>query len=137
MVKISELVTSLSHFYLTKSENELPEWFAQTLTHSAFLKRLESHEYSNFIYELDGEIIGYIAMKGNSHLFHLFVSEKHQGKGLSRALWEFATSVCISNTYTLRSSIYAVPVYRKFGFIESDTAGEKDGISFQPMELRV
>jgi len=28
-------------------------------------------------------------------------------------------------------------VYRKFGFIESDVAGEKDGIGFQPMELRV
>ena len=76
-------------------------------------------------------------MKRSSHLFHLFVSEKYQGKGLARELWGFASNVCVSNIYTLRSSLYAVPVYRKFGFIESGVAGEIDGIGFQPMELRV
>ena len=135
--KISNLVASLSHFYLKNPEDVLPEWFDQTLTNSAFSKRVAGTDYSNFVYEVEGEIIGYIAMKGNSHLFHLFVSEKHQGKGLSRELWAFATNVCVSNVYTLRSSLYAIPVYRKFGFIESDVSGEKDGIGFQPMELRV
>jgi GNAT superfamily N-acetyltransferase len=76
-------------------------------------------------------------MKGNSHLFHLFVSENHQRKGLSRSLWEFASSVCKSNVYKVRSSLYAIQVDRNFGFTESDVAGEKDGISFQPMELRL
>jgi len=136
VVKISNLVASLSHFYLKNPAHELPEWFENTLTKSAFLSRVEGTEYANFVYEKEGEIVGYIAMKGDSHLYHLFVSENHQGKGLSRALWEFATNICVSNVYTLRSSLYAVPVYRKFGFIESDVAGEKDGIDFQPMELR-
>lgn len=137
VVQISNLVASLSHFYLKNPKHELPEWFDQTLTTSSFSKRVEGSDYSNFVYEKEGEIIGYIAMKENSHLFHLFVSEKHQGKGLSRKLWEFATSVCVSNVYTVRSSLYAIQVYKKFGFIESDVAGEKDGIGFQPMELRV
>jgi len=136
VVKISNLVASLSHFYLKNPAHELPEWFEKTLTKSAFLSRVESTEYANFVYEKEGEIIGYIAMKGDSHLYHLFVSENYQGKGLSRALWQFATNSCTANVYTLRSSLYAVPVYRKFGFIESDAAGEKDGIGFQPMELR-
>jgi GNAT superfamily N-acetyltransferase len=136
VVKISNLVASLSHFYLKNPAHELPEWFEKTLTKSAFLNRVESTEYANFVYEQEGETIGYIAMKGDSHLYHLFVSENHQGKGLSRALWQFATNSCTANVYTLRSSLYAVPVYRKFGFIESDVAGEKDGIGFQPMELR-
>ena len=134
--EISYLVASLSQFYLKNKGNELPEWFNKTLTQSEFSKRIQSSEYSNFVYEIDGEIIGYIAMKGDSHLFHLFVSKKHQGKGLSRKLWEFAISECVATVYTLRSSLYAVPIYKKFGFTESAVAGEKDGIGFQPMELR-
>jgi GNAT superfamily N-acetyltransferase len=137
VVKISNLVKSLSHFYLKDQKNELPEWFDKTLAQSEFLKRIEGSEYFNFVYENEGEIIGYSAMKGSSHLFHLFVSEKYQGKGLARELWGFASNVCVSNIYTLRSSLYAVPAYRKFGFIESGVAGEIDGIGFQPMELRV
>jgi len=137
VVKISTLVASLSHFYLKNPKHELPEWFAQTLTNSAFSKRIADSDYFNFVYEIEDEIIGYISMRGNSHLFHLFVAEHHQGKGLSRELWEFATNICVANVYTLRSSLYAIEVYKKFGFIESDTAGEKEGIGFQPMELHI
>lgn len=135
-VQISHLVSSLSHFYLNNKKGVLPNWFNQTLTQEEFSKRIESAEYSNFVYVIDREIIGYIAMKNISHLYHLFVSEKHQGKGLSRALWEYAVDECVSNFYTLRSSLYAVPIYKKLGFVESAVAGEKEGIGFQPMELR-
>ena len=136
-IKISNLVASLAHFYLNNKEIDLPQWFNKTLTKDEFIRRIASSEYSSFVYELDGEVIGYIAMKGSSHLFHLFVAEKHQGKGLSRELWQFAISVCVSNVYTLRSSLYAVPIYKKFGFVESETAKDKDGIGFQPMELLI
>lgn len=135
--KISDLVASLSHFYLKDREAKLPEWFGKTLTEGEFSKRITGDEYANFVCEIEGEIAGYIAMKGNSHLFHLFVAEKHQGRGLSRKLWEFAINECVSDVYTLRSSLYAVPIYKKLGFIESDPAGEKDGIGFQPMKLFV
>lgn len=38
------------------------------------------------------------------------------------------------DTTSVRSSIYAVPVYKRFGFLESGPAGSKDGVSFEPME---
>jgi hypothetical protein len=30
----------------------------------------------------------------------------------------------------------AIPVYKRFGFVESAPAGEKDGVLFQPMVFR-
>ncbi|WP_425475087.1 GNAT family N-acetyltransferase [Brenneria uluponensis] len=39
------------------------------------------------------------------------------------------------NTYTVRSSIYAVPIYKKLGFKESESVTSKEGIRFQPMVL--
>ncbi len=134
---ICSLVSSLSHFYLESCEMELPNWFAETLTTEAFLSRIQSDEYLNFVYEVQGEVVGYLALKGNSHLYHLFVSESYQGKGISRCLWSHAITKCIAEIYTLRSSLFAVPIYKKFGFKVVGEAGEKDGIGFQPMELRV
>lgn len=134
---ISQLVTSLSHFYLNDKKDELPEWFLSTLTETAFSERINNSEYSNFIYEEDNITIGYISMKDNSHLYHLFVSEKHQGNGIARKLWEYVANHCLAKSYTLRSSLYAVPIYIKFGFVESGIIQEKDGVRFQPMELQL
>jgi GNAT superfamily N-acetyltransferase len=134
---ICNLVKSLSHFYLESGESELPNWFSETLTKDSFLKRVLNDEYHNFVYEIEGKVEGYLSLKGNSHLYHLFVSETHQGKGISRSLWTHAINECASELYTLRSSLFAVPIYKKFGFKVVGEAGEKDGIGFQPMELRV
>ena len=134
---ISRLVASLAHFYLADKRQGLPEWFANTLTESEFLKRIASDEFANFVYERDNIIVAYIAMKGTRHLYHLFVEEQHQGNGIARALWQHAIQQCVSETYIVRSSLYAVAVYRKFGFVESGIVGEKEGIGFQPMELQV
>lgn len=134
--KIKELVSSLSHFYLENKGSSLPEWFLQTLDIFEFERRISSEEFDNFVYLIDGEIVGYISIKENSHLYHLFVDESYQGNGISKKLWRYATTDSLENIYTVRSSMFAVPVYKKFGFIESGLAASKDGISFQPMELK-
>ncbi|MCH8529481.1 MAG: GNAT family N-acetyltransferase [Saccharospirillum sp.] len=96
---------------------------------------MSGSECLNLVYEVDGSIVGYLAIKGGSHLYHLFVSEAHQGKGIAKQLWMAAIEGSPVKCFTLRSSLYAVPVYKRFGFEESGPAGLKDGISFQPMEL--
>jgi len=132
---IYQLVKSLSHFYLKNKGDALPEWFLSTLTESAFSERIKNSEYSNFAYEENDKVLGYISIKNNQHLYHLFVAENHHKKGIARKLWDHVTQHCQSKIYTLRSSLYAVPIYRKFGFIESNIIQNKDGISFQEMEL--
>ena len=137
VVQISELVKSLAHYYLDELEAKLPAWLANTLTDQAFFTRITSSAYVNFVYEKQGVIIGYIAIKKPNHLYHLFVSEQFQGNGISRLLWEYVISNGQYSSFTLRSSIYAIPIYKKFGFIESGSIGKKDGVSFQPMELKI
>ncbi len=135
VVDIRRLVGSLTHFYLTDKDLIIPDWFEKTITEQQFLKRIESPDYSNYVYEINDQIVGYIAMKGTNHLYHLFISEDQQGNGFSKVLWEHASNECASDTYTLRSSIYAIPVCKAFGFTESGSIKEKDGIGFQAMEL--
>jgi len=132
---ICELVTSLSHYYLDEGQGDLPEWFLSTLRVNEFERRLKSDENHNLVYEVRNRIVGYISMNENGHLYHLFVSEQYQGKGIARELWNEITRKCKSSRYTVRSSLYAVPVYKAFGFNEAGPAGVKDGMHFQPMEL--
>ncbi|KGJ90929.1 GNAT family N-acetyltransferase [Colwellia psychrerythraea] len=133
---LCQLIESLSHFYLADKDANLPHWFSETLTKEAFLQRIESTEYNNFVYEIQGSIAGYLAFKGDSYLYHLFVSEDHQGKGVARYLWDYATTKCVAKCYTLRSSLNAVPIYKKFGFKVVGDAKERDGMGFQEMTLR-
>jgi GNAT superfamily N-acetyltransferase len=141
--QIKDLVSSLSYFYMSDLNFALPAWFSTSLELAQFEDRLENDRFTNIIYELDNDIIGYISMKDNSHLYHLFVvgeaspveNRHHQGKGIARQLWSAVKRICPSSKYTVRSSIYAVPIYQKFGFALSGVVSEKDGIQYQPMEF--
>jgi GNAT superfamily N-acetyltransferase len=135
--QIKDLVSSLSYFYMSDLNSALPAWFSTNLELVQFEARLESGRFTNIIYELDNNIVGYISMKDNSHVYHLFVDRHHQGKGIARQLWSAVKRICPSSKYTVRSSIYAVPIYQKWGFVISDVVGEKDGIQYQPMEFIV
>jgi len=67
VVKISHHVASLSHLYLKNQYINYQNGIENTLTKSAFWIRVEGSEYANFVYEKEGEIVGHIAMKGDSH----------------------------------------------------------------------
>ena len=128
------LVNSLSHVYLSESNSTLPDWFSLTLSNTEFKKRISSLEFSNFVAVIDGKIVAFIALKNKCHLYHLFVSIDYQRKGVARKLWQTAISESDCNVFTVRSSINAIPVYKKFGFVESGLPAEKDGIKYQQME---
>lgn len=141
--EIASLVISLSHFYLPQNkslghllpDSILPDWLLDNLTENQFLQRINSSGFSNHVYKINDEIVGYVSMKEGSHLYHLFVSELYQGKGIAHALWKYICEQCPAEKYTLRSSLYAVPVYKKWGFVETGIVQEKDGLKFQAMEL--
>lgn len=133
--QIQSIVVSLSHFYLQNSSDELPVWFANTLEESEFKRRLASRDFIHYVYVSNNEIVGYISVKNRTHLYHLFVRENHQGKGISKKLWSYANSMLGNSIDTVRSSIYAIPIYKSFGFKASSAPQVKDGIGFQPMVL--
>jgi len=44
----------------------------------------------------DGQLAGFIAIRDNNHLFHLFVGKRWQGQGLARKLWNVARAAAIA-----------------------------------------
>lgn len=136
--KIYDLVLSLAPLYLEQPDDSLPEWFSQTLTTEAFSSRITSEEYDNYVYVNASdktELNGYISLKKPNHLYHLFVAPNHHKKGIARELWQYVLTEHPCENYLLRSSLYAVPIYKKFGFVEEGEISNKDNISFQAMKF--
>lgn len=134
MLPIKNLVHDLAGYYLQDKTAPLSPWFAQSIRLSEFETRLLNADFMHFVYTLDDVVVGYIALQGGSHVYHLFVATEAQGKGIARALWERVCAEAPATRYTVRSSLYAVPVYQKFGFRESGPGANKEGIGYQPME---
>lgn len=89
--------------------------------------------YGAFVLE---ELVGVIATRSEgSHIALFFVDGKYHRQGIGRLLFKTVQKGCHSNKMTVNSSPYAVPVYHKLGFHDTDTEQVINGLRFTPMEL--
>lgn len=87
---------------------------------------------------IDDQIAGFIAVRPPSHVFHLFVAQQWQRRGVARALWEHVVKQARVGTvtYTVNASPYAVPAYLALGYQCSGPPACHQGVSYQPMIYR-
>lgn len=91
-----------------------------------------------------GELVGVLALKRPCHLYHLFVEPGWHGRGIARQLfditwpvvrhWAAAAQV---EQLTVNSSLYAVAVYLKWGFVPESAPRDRGGVIDQPMRLQL
>jgi len=101
---------------------------------------LRNYVRSGHVYhvaESEGELAGFIGIRANYHLFHLFVDKRSHGQGLARRLWQVARRAAIERggdgAFTVNASNYAVPVYEAFGFVRVAPTQCVKGLYFNPM----
>ena len=87
--------------------------------------------------ELDGRIVGFVGVRDNKHLYHLFVANEYQRQGLGRQLWNTARAHCLvagnPGRFTVNSSNSAVGIYETLGFIRTGPTQNTDGVLYNPM----
>ena len=104
----------------------------------AFFNAIHSEEYLDTLtafgaYE-NRNLVGIIATRNKgTHIALFFVDGKYHNKGIGRSLWNAVLAENISETITVHSSLYAVDVYKKLGFIEIADVQEDGGIQYVPM----
>jgi len=135
--RISELLTALAEEFIVGEFSE--EGRRHLLTHfsvTEMAERLVSTNYRFQVVELDGTLVGVVAVRERTHLQYLFVSKAWQRTGLARRLWEQARRQAdnASGRFTVNASSYAVPAYRRLGFRPIGTVQETSGVRYQPME---
>ncbi|XYJ08827.1 GNAT family N-acetyltransferase [Telluria sp. B2] len=101
---------------------------------------LRAYVHSGHVYhvaQMDAALAGFIGVRANSHLFHLFVDKRWHGRGLARQLWDVARREAVarggSGEFTVNSSNHAVPVYEAFGFVRTAPTQCVKGLYFNPM----
>lgn len=133
---IRQLVLPLLPYCLVDSAGQTPGWVEQSLSENFLLQAIESAEFDVFVGDVNHQVVAYMAIQNKTHVFHLFVAQDYQRQGLATQLWNYVKAYCRSDTYSVTSSDYAVPLYEKLGFIKTSLSGYREGVPIQPMVLQ-
>lgn len=138
--RVSELISRLAEeFIVNEFGEEGRTYFLGEHAPGSMRERL-SGDYQFFLAEKDGDLAGVAALRGNSHLYYLFVAKPCQRQGLARQLWQVAREACAKSGHrgviTVNSSTYAIAVYERFGFVRKGPSETKNGVVHHPMEFK-
>jgi GNAT superfamily N-acetyltransferase len=118
---IADLIASFQSELTDDPSGAGAEEFLASVSLKAEREYLASERYQYLLAFAGSELAGFIAIRDGYHLFHLFVARAHQRRGLARFLWQQALQeLCTPNSegsFTVNSSLSAVPVYEAFGFV--------------------
>jgi GNAT superfamily N-acetyltransferase len=136
---ISALAKDLSAYYLASADDaHAARFFAET-SPARMREGIAAPQETWLVAEIDGRFAGFVSTRG-SHVRHFFVERRFQDRHVGRRLWEHAlAALCADGArpdITVDASVFAVPVYGRFGF---EIAGERStelGVTFVPMILR-
>jgi GNAT superfamily N-acetyltransferase len=136
---ISALILSLAHHFLLNPDGSGAEVFLSTLGPEGIGRNLVAAELDYDVAMTGSQLMGVVAVRRKTHLFHLFVGEEFQRRGVAKALWFHAKEACgwpcASMPTTVNSTPYALPFYEHLGFRASGPRVETNGIAFIPMQL--
>lgn len=77
-------------------------------------------------------LAGVLAVRGD-HISLFFVAKAHHRRGVGKALFAQLLEHTGTDRLTVNSSPFAVEVYRRLGFTETDAEQLTDGIRYTPM----
>jgi GNAT superfamily N-acetyltransferase len=108
------------------------EEFYKSIHDEAYLSNL--CWYGAFVQE---KLVGILATRSaGTHIALFFVDGKYHRQGIGKRLYQLARSRNHLDKMTVNSSPYAVPVYHKLGFTDTDTEQVVSGLRFTPMEQK-
>jgi GNAT superfamily N-acetyltransferase len=137
---ISALVCSVAREKIfANGPEEGCRYFMAMNTPSATTGKMGSDVYRYYVAELDGRIVGVVAMLNNAHVYHLFVETSQHGKGIGRKLWEHARDACLKRgnpgRFSTDSTLDAVASFERLGFKVSGEQRIRNGHPSLPMTL--
>jgi GNAT superfamily N-acetyltransferase len=139
-LKAEELDAALRLVWNVFLQYEAPEYtaegtqeFRKSIDDPQYLAKLRA--YGAFQKE---RLVGVIATRrGGGHIALFFVDGTYHRHGIGRALFERACEDNPGNTMTVNASPYAVPVYHRLGFTDTDTEQVTNGLRYTPMVCKM
>ena len=134
---ISRLIHSQLHHRMPEPAGPAPDSFLQRFSPRALEECISGDRDRYLVALAEEQIVGVLGIREKQHLVHLFVAESYQRQGIARRLWEQAKAELLAVEpevdMFVRSSMYAVPVYLRFGFEVSGPRVDDVGVTWVPM----
>lgn len=134
---ISALIASVMHYMTLRPDGQGAETFKASLAPAAIAGYIAAPAYHYQVALLRDQVVGVVALRERCHVFHLFVAPAFHHRGFGRQLWQSARAASIAAGHagdiTVNSSVYAAPMYRRFGFADAGPRVEQNGIAYIPM----
>ena len=116
---------------------EAPDYIDEGII--TFQNCINNHEFIDNLdmygaFEKD-QLVGVIATRNEgNHIALFFVDGKYHKREIGRQLFEQVVKNSSSNKITVNSSPYAIEIYHRLGFVDTNTEQLVDGMRFTPME---
>ena len=133
-----QISNAINLIWKTFLQFEAPEYSVEGI--QSFKKFIEDKEIIQTLefwgaYD-DNELKGVIATNENrKHICCFFVKAEYHRQGIGKKLWEYLLNNSQNKIITVNSSPYAVPVYHKLGFVDTDIEQLSDGMKYTPMKF--
>lgn len=113
------------------------EEFREFIEYNSIIEKFDKGELYFWGCIDSNELVGVIATRGIDHICMLFVNKEYHRRGIARSLFQTVKESCISQKgigkITVNSSPYAIEVYHRLGFFDTDKELTVNGIRFTPM----
>lgn len=134
---IHQLIDSLAHHRSLDLSEPAPAGFTTGFAVATLEANLADSRYVYGVAVAGSRIVGVLGIRDGNRIQHLFVDERYQRQGIASELWKRAQdSLDDSGGITVRSSLHAVPVYERFGFVLAGTVVNEPGLTYVSMELK-
>jgi GNAT superfamily N-acetyltransferase len=114
------------------------EEFRKSVNYEAITGMVSRGEMRLWGCNMNGQLVGVIAMRETNHISLLFVRKENHRQGIARKLFNFVLEDCRNkesvDRITVNSSPYAMEAYHRLGFVDTNTEQMINGIRFTPME---
>lgn len=133
-----ELSEALSLIWQVFLQYETPDYTKEGI--DEFYKSIHDENYLSQLHVLGAfeneKLLGVIATRNQgTHIALFFVDGQYQKKGIGKQLFQAVWEDCPTSRITVNSSPYAVPIYHKLGFCDTDKEKVVNGLRFTPMEF--
>jgi GNAT superfamily N-acetyltransferase len=72
-------------------------------------------------------------LRDGCHVHHLFVAEACHRQGIAGRLWRTLLARTSAPEVTVNASVYAAPVYARWGFVATQPPQQRMGLAYVPM----
>lgn len=102
----------------------------------------QQHQVNLLVAFADSKLVGMIEVRDNKNISLLFVDKEYQRLGIAKRLFNESLKTCIERDSTLdafyvHASPFSIPVYKKLGFVETNSLQENHGIKYLPMRMTI